>query len=178
MFDRLKRWWRARRRTAAETPTAPTTQLAPPPNFERDTAIVTDDGDGSRAPVAEQAQPPRNMAGTPLHLYFERLAPDQQAWFLERERDWLDRVDLPRQDFHLVPGPADGGQGWEVRLGSPTGPLLPVACPFAVGPWNVRNKVLPWRLVHLFMDRNEIEGQLVVLRKDGQWHETETVRRP
>lgn len=118
------------------------------------------------------------MGGTPLHLYFENLEPDQQRWFLSKEREWLDLVDPVEQDLYLVPGTADGGQGWEVRILSESGPLLSVNCPFAVGPWNIRNKVLPWRLVHLFMDRNMIEGRVVVMRKNGQLHEIETVRQP
>lgn len=116
----------------------------------------------------------RRMKGTKMYLTLGDLTDDQQRWYTEAEALWTEQVDFAEQDFHLLYEPE--ARRWVVRLGSKDGPELVVDPPFDLHKWGAAGQIIRRRLVHLFMDRNEIPGQLFVYRqRTGSLYETETV---
>jgi hypothetical protein len=129
----------------------------------------------ARAAGDEAPKELRRMAGTKLYLAMSDLTPDQQEWFSAQEMRWLDRVDPLGQDFHLVYAQTE--HSWQVRLGAMDGPRLEVDPTFSISKWGADGVILRRRLIHLFMDRNEIPGTVFVYRKTtGALFEKETVR--
>lgn len=119
----------------------------------------------------------RRMRGTKLYLALSDLTPDQQNWFTHAEEVWIDHVDLAGQDFHIVHD--SNARRWQVRVGQRTGPELPMDPDFDIGSWGRGSVVLRRRLLHLFMDRNEIPGQILVYsQKSEALFEKETLTFP